>query len=67
MDFKTIKKVVSEKYSETEMEIAALGGDVEGVSEMMKAKGLDGDKASNVVQLIRSGMSEEEALADINK
>ena len=62
IDFENIKKVViSEKYTGTKMEIAALNGDLAGVAKLMK----NGDNAGAVMQLIRSGMSEKEALMSV--
>jgi len=66
VNFKTIKKLMlNEQYNSTDLEIAALGGDITGISEMLKTKGIDGDKAGTFMALIRSGLSESEALGQI--
>lgn len=65
--FDSIKKVVEEKYTGDPMEIAALNGDITSIAEMLESAGGNGDDAGAIMQLIRSGMSSEEALMSIKK
>lgn len=65
MDFNGIKTIMSEQYTQTELEVMAFIGNVEKVAEMLKEKGIDPDKAGAVMELIRSGNSEAEALSQV--
>lgn len=66
INFETIKKLsLNEQYSNTEIEIAALGGDTMSIAEMLKTKGMNPCHADDVMVFIRSGMSEMEALNQI--
>lgn len=65
--FETIKKIMSEQYTGTDLEIAALGGDTMSIAEMLKTKGYNSCHADAVMVSIRSGMSEEEALKQIKQ
>jgi len=68
INFETIKKIVlDEKYTGNEMEVQALGGNVEGVAKILESMGMNGDDAGTVIQLIKSGMSSEEAVMSIKK
>jgi len=62
VNFETIKMVMAEQYSGNEMEVAALGSDIEGVARMLKEAGKNPDDAGTIVQLIKSGMSSEDAI-----
>ncbi len=65
--FETIKKVMAEQYAGNPMEIAALNGDTPGVAKMLKESGKNPDHAGTIVELIRAGMSSDEALNSIKK
>ena len=67
VNYQTIKDVMSEKYSQTTIEIYALGGNVEGVAKILKERGENPDNAGVIVDLIRSGFSEEEALNNVKQ
>lgn len=63
MKFKQIKdSVLNETYINSDMEVAALNGDTPTVAKMLSDRGMNSDDAGTVVELIRTGFSEEQAL-----
>lgn len=67
VNFEFIQKVLNEKYTGTVLEKSAFCGDIMGVAEQLQTLGYDRGKAGTVMELIRSGLSQEEALLNIKK